>query len=271
LNAVARIDVTIDGVVLVGTQQLDVEESAQGVLDSAAEAAQLAQTRQGIAQTLEHWQFARVTWLVAIDRLKQVPAQTLAAIEAQRLNTFYQSSLEEVNMRIHQEQDVTSAFKNASQKAQLALASEQRSDWQQAIADWQEAIRHVEQIDMSSSYSLEVEELKKQYKSAIANAQEKLNTHAQIEGALKQSCIGELQFCRIISIDQSIKLELHESYMDAINTARGNSNYNLQAVITDHQLIVRHNLDRISDRFGIPIEVYNPDGGLLERHIPKQH
>ena len=252
-------------------QQLQREETAQATLETAKEAAQLAQVRQGVAQSLENWQFARVTWLVALNRLKQVGEGTLASREAERLLDFYQTALDEVNVHVSREQVAANSLNKAEKHAQIATAAERRHDWQQAIADWNHAIHYTQEIDNSSTYYMKAEGLLNQYQEAVSHVKDKLTAKTIIEGELKQSCIGELQLCHIVSIDQSIKLELDESYMDAISTARGNGNYNLQAVVTDHQLMVRQSLDRIANNFDLPIEVYNPDGGLLERHIPKPH
>ena len=252
-------------------QQLQQEEAAQATLETAKEAAQLAQVRQGVAQSLENWQFARVTWLVALNRLTQVGEGTLASKEAERLLDFYQTSLNEVNRHVNREQVASQSLEKAKQHAQIATAAEQRHDWKQAISDWKSAIQYTQDIDSHSTYYLKAEGLLNDYQEAVSQVQDKLQAKTLIEGELKQSCIGELQLCHIVSIDQSIKLELDESYMDAISTARGNGNYNLQAVVTDHQLMVRQSLDRIANNFDLPIEVYNPDGGLLERHIPKPH
>ena len=249
--------------------QLQQEKMASATLDTAKEAAQLAQARQGIAKTLENWQFARLTWTIALERLNRVPTETLAASEAERLRAFYETSLEAVNTRVSQARVAATSLEKALQQAQIAAAAEQRYDWSQAIADWQQAILYTQQIDNKSTYFLKAEEIRNQYQNSVANAQEKLKMKTQVENELKQSCAGELRLCHIVSIDQSIKLKLDETYMDAITAARGNSNRNLQAIVTDHQLRVRAVLDRIANDFEIPIEVYNPHGGLLERHIPK--
>lgn len=249
-------------------QQLQREETAMSILDTAKQAAQLAQVRQGVAQSLENWQFARVTWIVALDRLAQVADDTLASREAERLAAFYQSSLDEVDVRVRREKGAATALEKATRHADMASAAEQRHDWAQAIADWNKAIEHIQQINQSSTYYLKAESLLNQYQDSVAQVQNKLEAKTVIEGELRQSCLGELQLCHIVSIGQSIKLKLDDSYMDAITTARGNGNYNVQAVVTDHQLMVRDSLDRIANSFNLPIEVYNPDGGLLERHIP---
>ncbi|MEM9215101.1 MAG: hypothetical protein AAGD25_12235 [Cyanobacteria bacterium P01_F01_bin.150] len=252
-------------------QQLQKEQTAINALETAQEAAQLAQVRQGVAQSLENWQFARVTWLVALNRLKQVTTDTLAGEEAQRLMAFYQTSLDEVNAQVSSEKVASTSLVKAKQHAQIAAAAEQRHDWQRAIADWNSAIQSAQEIDNGSTYYLKAEKLLTQYQDSVARVQDQLKAKTLIEGELKQSCVGELRLCHIVSIDQSIKIELDESYMDAISTARGNGNYNLQAVVTDHQLMVRQSLDRIANNFDLPIEVYNPEGGLLERHLPKPH
>lgn len=252
-------------------EQMDRENAATAILETAKEAAQLAQARQGIAQTLENWQFARVTWIVALDRLNQVPPDTLAATEAQRLQSFYQSGLNEVNQRVEQENAIATALGQATQQAELAVAAEKRHDWTRAIADWTTALNHVQNISIAGSAAVKIEELQTHYQNSLNRAQEQLTAQAQIEGELKQSCIGELQLCHILSIGQPIKLQLDEAYLDAINTARDSNNYNLKAVVTDHQLLVRQSLDRIANSFNVQIEVYNSNGGLLERHMPNSN
>ncbi|NEQ96098.1 MAG: hypothetical protein F6K30_05140 [Cyanothece sp. SIO2G6] len=252
-------------------QQVDTETAATAILETAQEAAQLAQTRQGIAQTLENWQFARVTWIVALDRLNQVPANTLAAREAQRLQSFYQSALDEVNQRVEQEKAIAIALSQASKQAELAVTAEKRHNWTRAIADWTTALNYVQALESEGNAAIKIEELRTHYQNALTLAQDQLAAQAQIEGELKQSCIGELQLCHILSVGKPIKLQLDEAYLDAINTARDNTNYNLKAVVTDHQLMVRQSLDRIANSFGVQIEVYNPSGGLLERHMPNSN
>ncbi len=249
-------------------RRIQAEQAAMQALDNAKQAAQLAQTRQGVARTLENWQFARVTWIVAVERLTSVPRNTLAGAEAQRFLNDYQASLDGVNHRVQREQAAVRILEQAEQRAQIAQAAEYRFDWQQAVADWDRAIAHAQQVDTDTHYKLKAEELITHYTNSLTDAQEKLQTTERVQTELEQTCIGEIRICNLISVGQAIKVRLDDGYINAIEAARSSGNTQLQAVITDHQLILRRTLEQIARTYQLPIEVYDDGDTLLERHAP---
>ena len=249
-------------------QRIQVEQQASQALDNAKQAAQLAQTRQGMAQSLENWQFARVTWIVAVERLASVPNDTVAGTEAQRLMDSYQTSLDVVNHRVQREQRAVRTLEQAEQRAQIAEAAEHRLDWHQAVHDWERAIAYVQQVESGTHYQLKAEELVSDYTHSLNHAQESLQTSEQIETELEKTCIGEIRICNLLSVGQTIKVRLDNDYVDAINAARISGNEGLQAVMTDHQLILRRTLEQIARNYQLPVEVYDDQNALLERHLP---
>lgn len=250
-------------------QRIQTEQDAIRALDNAKQAAQLAQTRQGVARTLENWQFARVTWIVAVERLTSVPRNTVAGTEAQRLLDSYQTSLDAVNSRVQREQQAVRILEQAEQRAQVAQAAEQRLDWQQAVTDWDRAIAYAQQVDTDTYYKLTAEELINHYTNSLDHAQEKLQTTERIHIELEKTCIGEIRICNLISVGQAIKVRLDDGYVDAIDAARNSGNTQLQAVIADHQLILRRTLEQIAQTYQLPVEVYDDENTLLERHNPQ--
>ena len=221
-----------------------------------------------MAQSLENWQFARVTWIVAVERLASVPNDTTAGIEAQRLMGGYQTSLDVVSYRVQREQSAVRILEQAEQRAQVAEASEQRLDWRQAVHDWDSAIAYAQQVESGTHYQLKAEELVSDYTHSLSHAQESLHTSERIEIELEKTCIGEIRICNLLSVGQTIKVRLDNDYVDAINAARNSGNEQLQAVITDHQLILRRTLEQIARDYQLSVEVYDDQNMLLERHLP---
>jgi len=246
--------------------RIEREQGAQQALDNAKQAADLAVARQRVARSLENWQYVRVTWIVAVERLNAVPQNTAAGQEARQLMDSYQAALDEVNQRVHREQAAVRILEQAEARAQIAQAAEYRFDWQQAVQDWDQAIAYAQQIDYQTNYQLEAEELVASYISSLDKAQEKLNLSEQIEADLEKTCIGELRICHLLSVGPSVSVQLDEDYVEAINAARNSGNGQLQAVVTDHQLILRRTLEQIAQEYQLSVEVYDAENRLLERH-----
>lgn len=251
-------------------QHIALEERARDALEKAKQAAQLAQARQGSAQSLENWQFARVTWIVALDRLQLVPEDTLAFLEAESLTESYQTSLDAVTRRVEREQIAQQQLQQAEQRAKMAQAAEQRLDWPQAVSDWQRAIAHIQDIEDGTSPHPQAEELLNTYNQALGNAEEKQIASERIQLELEKTCIGEIRICNLLSVGEVIKVRLDDGYVRAIDAARSSGNNSIQAVVTDHQLILRRALELIANEYDMPVEVYNPENTLLERHSPRE-
>ncbi|MEM7770791.1 MAG: hypothetical protein AAF327_09790 [Cyanobacteria bacterium P01_A01_bin.37] len=251
-------------------QRIEGEQTAMQSLEKAKQAAELAQLRQRVAQSLENWQFARVTWIVAVERLDSVPQATAAGAEALSLMNSYQDALDAVNHRVQREQTAVRILDQAEQRAQVAKAAEQRFDWQQAVQDWDQAIAYAQQIDNRTNYQIEAEELVESYTNSLDSAKEKLNLSERVETELEKTCIGEIRLCNLLSVGQSISVRLDDDYIAAIDAARSSGNEQLQAVVTDHQLTLRRTLEQIAHDYRLSVEVYDTQNQLLERHDPPQ-
>lgn len=251
-------------------QQISLEENARASLDKAKQAAQLAEARQGSAQSLENWQFARVTWIVALDRLQLVPEDTLAFLETEPLTKSYQTSLDAVTRRVERERVAQQLLTQAEQQARIAQVAERRLDWQQAVSDWTKAIAAVEEIEDGTSHHPKAEDLQETYRQSLSTAKEKLLISERIQMELEKTCIGEIRICNLLSVGAVVKVGLDDGYVRAIDAARSSGNNSIQAVVTDHQLILRRALEFIANEYDLPVEVYNPENTLLERHSPDE-
>lgn len=270
MNAIAQQRLKTYQTYLSETEQaLQQEEQAQNTLDVAEQAIQLAEERHRNARSLADWQLTRATWQVVMMRLQAVTANTTGALKAEQWLAAYKPELVKANERVEQEQIADQLFKQATQQAEMAQAAERRFAWQQAIASWQLAIDLIQEVPQNTAYTTQAGEQVDTYKAALDQAQQKLQVSAQVSSELNKVCSGELRACQLLSINDEIQVQLNPTYVQAIETARNSGNHDLQAIVADHQLTLRRSLEGIANHFRLPVEVYDPNHGLLDRHLPR--
>jgi hypothetical protein len=249
--------------------RLQQEETAQNTLDIAKQTIQLAETRRQIAQSPENWQLVQANWTTVIERLQSIPADTFAAVEAQRLLTAYQPELVKTRDRLDHEQTAATVFGQAQQQAQLAQLAFQQSDRQLAVVLWQQAIQAAAQVPTESIYRTQAEALINTYQQAIVQARQPQTAAPQVATALAQVCNHQLQACTLMAVGSSIQVRLNPAYVQAITTARESGNPNLQAMFYQHQVQLKHGLESLANQFRLPVEVYDPSNVMLARHTPQ--
>jgi hypothetical protein len=250
--------------------QFKQETEAQAALDNAQQTVKLAETRQTIARSLENWQLVRATWQVVMMRLEDIAAgQTIAAQEAERLMDIYQARLDAANQQVDAEQLARRLLQQGQQRAQEAEVAQERFQWRQALVDWEAAIAFIEEIPQETSQHSEAQSLLNSYKQFRDEVQDKLEATARVARHLTEICDRELQRCSLLAVDQSIRLQLDQDYVSAIEVARATGNRDLQAIVTEHQLALREALVAIATEFELPVEVYSPAQTLLDRHLPE--
>lgn len=202
-------------------RQIQFEEEAASVLQLAQSTAQLAQTRQQTAQSTQDWQEIQTIWANALKHLRQVPENSIAAIDAQRQLDFYANSLANVNQRLGNSVPTL-------ESSPISLTT-----------------RPTEIEPTSNSFSKQ-----------------------DVEAALNQVCIGGSRFCRLLSVDQVIRVQLDLDYADALNEAQTSENRRLGAIATHHQTLLRESLKSTAEQFGLPLELYDSNQTLLEEFQP---
>lgn len=256
-------------------QRLLKERQAQGYLQNAKDAALIAEARQGVAQSLEHWQLVYTTWQTAMNRLKQIPQGTTAYQEAQQLTAQYLPKMATARDRRTREQIAANAYNQGLRLAQLAKESQVSDQWSTALTQWRNALTFVNQVPSDTFYYGKAQSLIGTYTKSLKQAQAQLQLAMKLQQArrdLNQTCYGKTKVCLYTIENNVIKIRLTPAYIQMVRqtaiAARTQGDPNVQTGVVNHILTLGEALEAISDNSRIPIEVYAPDGNLIQTHSP---
>ncbi|HEY9904054.1 MAG TPA: hypothetical protein V6D43_16765 [Candidatus Sericytochromatia bacterium] len=257
------------------SQRLLKERQAQGYLKAAKDAGLIAQARQGVAQSSEHWQLVYSTWQTAMNRLKQIPQGTMAYQEAQQLTAMYTPQMATARDRKTEEQIAANAYKQGLRLAQLAKESQANNQWTVALSQWRNALSYVNQVSTDTFYHGKARSLAGSYSNALKQAQAQLQLVVKVQQArrdLNQTCYGKTKVCFYTIDSNFIKVRLTPTYLELVRqtslNARVKGDSNTQTGVVNHILTLGEALEAISDNSRIPLEVYAPDGNLIQTHSP---
>ena len=257
-------------------QRLIKERQAQGNLQAAKDAALIAEARQGVAQSFEHWQLVYSTWQTALKRLKEIPQGTTAYDEARPLLALYLPKMASARDRKTQEQISANAYKQGLRFAQLAKESQANNQWSMALSHWRNAVTYMNQVPSDTFYSRKAQSLVASYKGGLKQAQEQLQTLAKLQQArsdLKQTCSGKPQVCSYTINNDVIQVRLTPTYTRMVKqtslSANSRGDSSVQAGLVNHILTLGEALEAISNNARIRLEVYASDGSLVQTHMPK--
>lgn len=256
-------------------QRLSKERQAQAYLQSAKDAALIADARQGVAQSLEHWQSVYSSWQWAMNRLKQIPKGTTAYQEAQQLTAQFLPKVASARDRKTQEQIAANAYNQGLRMAQRAKDSQVSNQLSQAVANWRNALSFVNQVSINTYYYGKAQALASTYAVALKQTQAQLQLSMKFQQArrdLSQTCYGKTKAC-VYTIDNNlIKVRLSPAYLQTVRqtafTAQTKGDTNAQTGVVNHILTLGEALEAISDNARIPLEVYAPDGNIIQSHNP---
>ena len=256
-------------------QRLVKERQSQQRLQEAKDAALIAEARQGVAQSLEHWQLVYATWQIAMKRLKQIPQGTMAYQEVQQLSALYLPKMASARDKKTQEQFAANAYKQGIQLAQLAKNAQFDNQWSVALGHWRNALTNMNQIPKNSFYYSKAQSLAQSYSSALKQAKGKLQLAIKVQQTrndLKQTCIAKVQVCNFGVINNIIKVRLTPTYTKLVkqtaDVAKTRNDSKAQAGIVNHILTLGEALEVISDNAKMRLEVYDSDGTLIQTHVP---
>ncbi len=254
-------------------QRLTTEQKANKGLQEAKEDAEIASARQGIAQSLSDWQEAQTTWQSSINWLSQISPETTVYREAQQLLKSNKSQLEATRTHELQEEFAANAYQQSLQMAQLAKNSQNSNQWAQAISNWHNAVTSLKQIPNSSLYYSKAQLLIGSYTDAFKQAQGKLQLAVLMQQAhkdLNKTCSGVPQVCTYTVTSSLIKVQMTPAYARTVKqtalTAKEMRDYKTQLGVFNHVLTVGKALEAISDNAHLRLEVYSPDGTLIQTH-----
>ncbi|HEY9596633.1 MAG TPA: hypothetical protein V6D33_03075, partial [Cyanophyceae cyanobacterium] len=256
-------------------QRLVQERQAKEHIKAAKEAALIADARQGVAQSLPHWQLVYGTWQTALKRLREVPQGTTSYDEAQDLIRLYTSKMAVSRDRKTQEQISNNAYNQGLRLAQLATNAQGINQWSVAVIHWRNALSYINQVPRDTYYYNKAQALVAPYGNALKQAQGKLEVAVKIQQArrdLNQICLNKTLICSYTIDTSAIKVRLTPTYMQTVRqtarAAQAKGDAKVQQGIVNHILTLGQALEAISDNAQMRVEVYNPDGSLVESHTP---
>ncbi|MDB9312216.1 hypothetical protein PN462_03805 [Spirulina sp. CS-785/01] len=251
------------------------EEEAKTNLAGGQEAAKMAQVRQNIAQSLADLQLAYATWQTAVNRLEDIPPNTTAYEAAQEELEQYRPKLEDSLELKNREVFAQDAYNQALRMADLAAAAEKRNQWTEATQRWRDALNFLQQIPANTLYTAKIQPLMEEYSQALTQAQSRLQESLQVRQArqeLEDVCSGSIRICVYSVTEQLLSVRLTPSYIEKVRQtarqAQSENNLEGQVDILDHVFALEQALIRVSDRTGIPLEIYTQDNILAKRHQP---
>lgn len=257
------------------SQRLIKERQSQQRLQEAKDAALIANARQGVAQSLEHWQLVYSTWQMAMKRLKQIPQGTTAYEEVQQLTALYMPKMASARDKKAQEQFAANAYNQGLRLAQFAKNAQFDNQWTVALTHWRNALTNMNQIPKNTFYYGKAQSLTASYSGSVKQAKEKLQWAVkvqQIRGDLQQTCAGKVQVCNFGIINNVIKVRLTPTYTKMVKqtaiAAKTRGDSNAQAGIVKHIMTLGEALEAISTNARMRLEVYDADGTLIQTHTP---
>lgn len=200
-------------------QHINQERAAQAKITEAREVAQIAEARESSASSAESWQLVYVTWQVVIDRLAEVPKETMAYAEAQQLNAIYSDRLAVSQERHRAEQQAQIAYTEAMTLAETALQHEQDGQLTQALVAWQNALSNIQQIAEETSYYDQAQPLLSSYEEEMSRTEEALGTLAKLETyrpLLNRACTDSSPVCSYILEPDGIQIFVADAYAEGL-------------------------------------------------------
>lgn len=257
-------------------QRLLIEQQAQVKVDAARKAAQLAETRQGIANSFQDWQLAYATWDTAVTLLRQVPQSTMPHAEAQQLLEIYQPKLAAVRDRRTQEEISANTYNQAIRLAEQAYNSERSTQWSVAVAQWKDALTNVQQVPNNTSYYSQAQPLISSYQSALSRAREHLRVAVAVQNAqidLNRICVGMTQVCTYRQVGNAIQVHIIPDYDQAVEqtmtyTPTATDYANHSETISRAGVLLQA-VAAVSEKVQVPIELYSAGGSRFGTYDPE--
>ena len=257
-------------------QHLNLEQQASKKLLQAKNTILLAKTRGDTARSSQAWQKVKATWQSAIAILGSIPKTTTAYEEAQQLQASYRTQIEATSDRATKEQMSAQAFSEAMSKANLAQKDEQQNQISLALSNWNQALNWAKQIPGGTQYYNQSLPLIASYTSAIQQAGAKLKVANVLQLArtdLNRTCSGKIPVCKYSLNNQLMMVQLTSGYEQAVERnyigARLHTNSKTQVGIAMHYYKLKRELEAISDKANVPLQVYESDGSPLHNYKPK--
>lgn len=255
--------------------RLTQQEEAVEVLEQAKEEAKIAQVQQGVAQSLDSWEQAYLSWASAIQKLEAIPEGTTAYKEAQDLIANYAPQMDNTKESQDKEAIARNIYEQGTRIAQLARDAAREENWEEAVFHWKNAVRYLEQIPADTYQASLTEPAIAEYKQRIEESQVQLQLYTrlkQAENDLQRTCAGNPNICNYTIDASNIKVRLTAAYVKEVQEtavqASATNNSDAKIRILDHIATLEQALEVISQNTSVPVQVYDVNGVLLVDYKP---
>lgn len=256
-------------------QRLVKERQAQELIKAAKDVALIAEARQGVAQSLEHWQLVYSTWQEAMKRLKKVSQGTTGYAQAQQLSGLYSPKMASALARRNEEQAAVNIYNQGIKFAELARNAQTNNQLSTAFSNWRNALAVMNQVPSNSFYHGRAQANVVPYTNNLKQVQVQLQLALKLQQArsdLDKTCQGKTKVCNYTMNKNLIKVQLTPTYMEKVRqtalNAQAKGDSIAQSGVVNHILTLGEALEAISDNVKIPLEVNAPDGSIIQSHTP---
>ncbi|OKH17992.1 hypothetical protein [[Limnothrix rosea] IAM M-220] len=256
-------------------QRLTQEEQAVEILAQAKEAAKVAQVQQGVAQSLDSWEQAYLSWANAVQKLETVAEGTTAYDEAQELISSYVPQMSDSKEQQDKETFARDIYNQGIRISQLARDAELAENWEEATFHWRNAIRYMEEVPEDTYQATLAKPAIARFNQAIESSQVQLQLYTrlrQAENDLRRTCAGEPNICTFTLDARNINVRLTAAYVNEVQEtavqASATNNSDAKIRILDHIATLEQALEVISKNTNVPVQVYDVNGVLLVDYKP---
>lgn len=257
------------------TEKLTAEAEANEKLTAAKKQAQLAQTREVIAQFPETWEKAEEDWQNALEKVSRVSGDTMAYQEAQNLAVTYEAKLKAAEEKKALEKKGKDAYDRALAFAEQGKSFDLQEEWQKSVSSWRNALNSAKAVPSNSSFYLKAKPLISSYSVLLTQAEAKYLEQKSLEDArrdLSNTCAGKPLVCKYGVTEDLISVQLTADYVkklrDTAAALSQNKNEKSKEQLQNHVKVLQTALEAISNNAGIPLDLYNPDGLKIGSHNP---
>lgn len=257
-------------------QRLSIEEAAEGDLNEALEAGELAVAQTESATTLNDWIVAQREWNRAMQAISKIPQGTLAYEEARSLLADYRRQSIQTRTRVTFEQSGERAYQDALADAAQAKAAERANQWTQAVTFWSEAYAQMRQVPRNTLRYADAQGLLSGYQGSLKQAQNRLKQAVALQSIdedLATLCPIAEGICTYTYTPQQVELMLREPYDSAIRqstsppSTQGRLNRNDSVIAETHDLV--QNIMQLGNQVQLPIVIYDDSRQFIARYKPE--
>lgn len=256
-------------------QRLAQEQASAATLAQAKEDAKIAQVQQGVAQSLDSWEQAYLSWATAIRKLESIPEGTTAYSEAQELIKTYAPQMVSSQENQNKESLAQNIYTQGMRIAELAQAAQIQGDWEQAAFHWKTAVKYMEEVPKDSYQATLAQPAIAGFKQALEESQVQLQLYTRLKQAetdLQKTCAGQPNICTFTLDAKNINVRLTAAYVNEVQKkavqASATNNSDAKIRLLDHIATLEQALEVISRNTNVPVQVYDVNGVLLVDYKP---